>query len=107
MYRDFSEKSRNELLGLVSQVESEKMSNFTDWMGDRWCDFESWIGKLNIKNYLDDVNAYHKKIIDKNNTTKASINTIFGKVSAIDVLYKNVIQGKRGSWSNVSDSLKN
>lgn len=24
MYRDFSEKSRNELLGLVSQVENEK-----------------------------------------------------------------------------------
>ena len=52
MYRDFSEKSRNELLGLVSQVENEKISNFTDWVGDRWYDFESWIGILNIRNYL-------------------------------------------------------
>lgn len=95
MYRDFSEKSRNELLGLVSQVESEKMSNFTDWVGDRWYDFESWIGKLNIKNYLNDVNAYHKKVIDKNNATKSSINSIFNKVKSVDVTYKNNFSDKK------------
>ncbi len=89
MYRDFSEKSRNELLGLVSQVENEKISNFTDWVGDRWYDFESWIGKLNIRNYLNNVNEYHKKVIDKNNATKSSINTIFNKVKSVDASYKD------------------
>lgn len=87
MYRDFSEKSKNELIGLVSQVENEKISNFTDWVGDRWYDFESWIGKLNIKNYLNNVNEYHKKVIDKNNTTKSTIETIFNAVKNVDNKY--------------------
>lgn len=94
MYRDFSEKSRNELLRLVSQVENDKLSNFTDWVGDRWYDFESWIGVLNIKNYLNNVNEYHKKVIDKNNATKTSINTIFEKVKSVDMSYSNTFRVK-------------
>ncbi len=95
MYRDFSEKSRNELLKLVSEVENEKVSDFTDWVGDRWYDFESWIGKLNIKNYLNNINAYHKKVIDKNNATKSSINSIFSKVKALDSLYKRYLSNEK------------
>ena len=53
MYRDFSAKSKQNMLNLVSQVENEKWSNFTDWVGDRWLDFQSWIGKLDIKNYIN------------------------------------------------------
>lgn len=94
MYRDFSEKSKNELLGLVSQVENEKLSNFTDWIGDRWYDFESWIGTLNIKNYLNNVNEYHKKVIDKNNTTKSTIETIFTRVKNADCQYALTFKDK-------------
>lgn len=41
MMRDFSDSAKQKLLNLVSEVEDEKMSDFTDWMGDRWYDFES------------------------------------------------------------------
>ena len=95
VYRDFSDRAQNELLGLVSEVENEKLSNFTDWVGDRWYDFESWIGKLNIKNYINSVNEYHKKVIDKNNATKSSIDAIFKKVKSVDTSYKNTLAGKR------------
>lgn len=89
MYRDFSEKSKNELLGLVEEVENEKISNFTDWIGDRWYDFESWIGKLNIRNYLNNINEYHKKIVDKNNTTKLQIKIIFRAIAEVDSTYQS------------------
>lgn len=77
---------------MVSQVESEKISNFTDWAGDRWYDFESWIGTLDIRLYLDDVNKYHKKVIDKNNASEEEIKKIFDAVAAKDSTY----QGKIG-----------
>ena len=48
MYRDFSNNSKIRMLGLVTEVENDKISDFTDWVGDRWYDFESWIGQLNI-----------------------------------------------------------
>lgn len=108
MYRDFSDKSKNELLRLVSEVENEKISNFTDWFGDRWYDFESWIGKLNIKNYLNNVNDYHKKVIDKNNATKTSINTIFRKVKSVDASYQRTLSGKKAQlqqWQRYIDEM--
>ena len=87
MKRDFSETAKQELIELVKQVESENWCDFTDWMGDRWYDFESWIGTLNIQNYINDVNAYHKKVIDKNNTTVEEIERIFGEVQNVDSSY--------------------
>ena len=43
MLRDFSDKSRVQLISLVNEVENGKSSNFTDWIADRWVDFLSWI----------------------------------------------------------------
>lgn len=63
MYRDFSEKSKQQLLQLVAQVENEKICNFTDLVGDKWLDFQDWIGILDIKKYINNVNLYHKKVV--------------------------------------------
>lgn len=108
MYRDFSERSKNNLLQLVSQVENEKWCDFTDWFGDRWYDFESWIGQLNIKNYLNNVNDYHKKVIDKNNTTSDTIETIFSRVNNADSYYSAIFADKRNQlnlWKKYIDGL--
>ena len=93
MYRDFSESSKQKLLGLVSEVENEKWCDFTDWVGDRWLDFQSWIGMLNIKGYVNNVNEYHKKVIDKNNATKDTIEKIFQEVTGVDSSYKAIFSG--------------
>ena len=87
------------MLGLVTEVENDKISDFTDWVGDRWYDFESWIGQLNIKNYLNNVNIYHKKVIDKNNTTKDTIEKIFSDVMSVDSSYQTKL-------SNVTQVLQ-
>lgn len=108
MYRDFSENSKQKLLGLVSEVENEKWCDFTDWVGDRWYDFESWIGTLNIKRYLNDVNSYHKKVIDKNNTSKETITNIFNAVKGVDSTYSSIFENIRvylTTWYNYIMSL--
>ena len=99
MYRDFSNNSKIRMLGLVTEVENDKISDFTDWVGDRWYDFESWIGQLNVKNYLNNVNIYHKKVIDKNNTTKDTIEKIFSDVMSVDSSYQTKL-------SNVTQVLQ-
>ncbi|MGN0026795.1 MAG: hypothetical protein ACI33I_07330 [Clostridium sp.] len=100
MLRDFSDSSKKNLLNLVSEVENEKLSDFTDWIGDRWYDFGEWVGSLNIKNYIDNVNSYHKKVIDKNNTTMDSIEKIFEDV-------KNINNSYSGIFSNIDILMKN
>ena len=86
--RDFSNASKQKLLKAVADVEKEKISNFTDWVGDSYYSFQSWIGKLNIKNYMSDVDSYHKKVIDKNNASKQAIENIFKNVGVVDTTYQ-------------------
>lgn len=87
MKRDFSDSAYNELIQLVNEVENEKWCDFTDWIGDGWYGFQEWIGLLNISRYIDNVNSYHKKVIDKNNASKSTIDTIFSDVKNIDRNY--------------------
>lgn len=88
MVRDFSAKSKAELQSQIKQINDEQLCDVTDWFGDRWLDFQEWIGNLNIKNYLDDVSSYHKKVLDKNNTTLKNLEKIFNDVYAVDSKYK-------------------
>lgn len=97
--RDFSEASKQKMLGLVAQVENEKWCDFTDWVGDRWYDFEDLIGTLDVRYYINNVNSYHKKVIDKNNTTAQKINEIFTAVRNVDASYSQI-------FSNIHASLQ-
>lgn len=87
MKRDFSVSANNEFIRLICEVENEKWCDFTDWIGDGWYGFQEWIGVLNIEHYIKDVNSYHKKVIDKNNTAKETIDAIFADVRNIDKNY--------------------
>lgn len=89
MKRDFTESTKQELLTLVSQVESEKWCDATDWIGDRWYAFEAWLGDLDIKDYVNNVSDYHKKVIDKNNTTTDNIIKIFEDVNIVSNNYRS------------------
>lgn len=84
MYRDFSNSYEDLLLRLVKEVEDEQINDATDFIGDVYLTFDSWFGKLKIKNYLNNVQNYHRKILDKNDTTKKEIKDIFTRVRIID-----------------------
>jgi len=106
--RDFSDEAKQRLLALVKQVESEKWGNFTDWVGDRWYDFETWIGALNIRHYIDNVNVYHKKVIDKNNASEQTVNQIFETVHSVDASYGRTfgnIAENLSEWLRFVDTL--
>lgn len=109
MLRDFSETSKQKLLSLINDVENEKLCDFTDWIGDRWYDFEEFTGQLSTKSYIDNMNSYHKKVIDKNNTTKDSIERIFRDVANVNVTYTNVfsnIDALFTQWNTYMNELQ-
>lgn len=87
MKRDFSSTAKEDLINTIKQVEDEKICNFTDWFGDRWYDFEDLIGVLDAKKSIDNINSYHKKVLDKNNTSKTEIDNIFNSVYNVSSNY--------------------
>lgn len=66
MLRDFSDEAKQKLLQYVKDVTSTTTwDTITDFFGDIGLTVQGWFGKLDIQNYVNDVDAYHKKILDK------------------------------------------
>ena len=93
MIRDFTDNAKAELEALILEVEDGRLSEFTDRLGDGWYGFESWLGRLNLEEDLSNVNAYHRKIIDKNNMTLQALEQIFSDVYSCESRYYSELSG--------------
>ena len=67
MRRYFSEDAKKTFLNLVEDVNNGGLDAILDCFSS----------DPDIKDYLNDLNTYHQKIIDKNNTTADQIEKIF------------------------------
>ena len=106
MIRDFSQKAKDELLKIVTDVQNDGQFSVWEWFGDRLMDFQSYFGKLNIRHYLDNVSGYHRKVIDQNNATKQTIEKIFEKVKATDASYSGQLFAKLCSLESETTYIK-
>lgn len=88
MRRDFSEAEKQRLLALVADYGQGTGGAF-DWLGDAWYGLGHWLGILNVKKYKDNLEEYHRKMIDKNDETAGHIEEIFAAVAAVDSEYGN------------------
>ena len=93
MIRDFSQEARETLYSQIDKVTPiGVMESVGDFFGDLGLTFQSWTGELGINSYLDNVEAYHEKVLDKNNTTKKEIDKIFQEVALVDSSYSGEFQ---------------
>ena len=106
MHRDFTQKSKVNLLNMVDEVENEKFCNVTDWMGDRWYDLGEWLGVFNIQRYVNDLDNYHKKVLDKNNSTRDEIEKIFIAVNGVDDSYAGIFSNSKNNLKTWLDYIK-
>lgn len=93
MIRDFSNSAKKKLLECVKDAtETTLWRKIGDRIGDAGLQIQYWFGALSISKYIDNLDAYHKKIIDKNNTTSQRIEEIFTNVKNIDTRYQGGLQ---------------
>lgn len=90
MVRDFSDEQKRILLEMVKEVQPDNIfAKVIDFFDDV---FHRAIIKVNINDYLSDINNYHKKMIDYDNVSAQKIIKIFDDVAQVDAHYKNEIQ---------------
>ena len=88
MTRDFSEQQKQNLLNMVKEVQPDNFfQGLGDWFGDKGLCFSHLIGNLNINKYLNDLDSFHRKMIDKDDMSARKINTIFTNVHNVDSIY--------------------
>lgn len=86
MIRDFSDDAMWKLINLIDEISDEKWCDMTDTIGDAL-----YIG-LDIKDYIDNVETYHKKILDKNDISRSDIEKIFSDVEEVAMHYKAIFR---------------
>ncbi|MCD7802346.1 MAG: hypothetical protein LUH09_05505 [Clostridiales bacterium] len=84
MERDFTQAKLEELKAQIEQIEQTDFCWLTDALGDAWYYVKEVAGWLDIENYLDDVEEYHKEVLDQHNTTNARLEALFEAAQAVD-----------------------
>lgn len=103
--RDFSDEMRTTLLQLVKEVEDEEPWKFWKW--DVWYRMEDLFGHLNVENYKNNIEAYHRKVIDINDTTATQMQKIFDAIDELDQKYEQLFQTKVEEFSSITQEIRN
>lgn len=91
MRRDFSVGAYNEILRLISKIESGPGTGITNWYGSGWYEYASWIDSLGIRTHISNVNSYHNTVVARNIAAKNSVDATFNAVGEVDVAYGKVL----------------
>ena len=103
MLRDFSDSAKQKLLQYVEDATATTTwDKVKDWFGDVGMIIQGWFGALDIQKYVDDVDSYHQKVIDKKNTTASKIETIFTNVQGVDTKYINHVSQQITYGNNIT-----
>ena len=103
--RDFSDEMRTTLLKLVEEVEDEAFWDFTRW--DIWYRLEEWCGHLDVAYYKNNIEEYHRKVIDIHDTTKKQMQKIFDAIDELDYKYGQIFQEKVEEFSSIAQEVRN
>ncbi len=108
MIRDFTEETKERLLNQIDEVNGETWSAFTDGLGDIALTVGKWLGLLDLKDDMSNVESYQKAILDKTDMTKNELNQIFENVYAVDTDFKGAfseINEKEELYNSKLDAL--
>ena len=88
MIRDYTEKTKERLLKQIDEVNDETWCWLTDGLGDFFTSAGKWLGILNLRDDMSNVESYQKAILDKTDMTKKELRTIFENVYSVDSTFK-------------------
>ena len=100
MIRDFSLEAKQTLYEHIDGVSPHNSFEYIwDFFSDVKESTKEWIWKLSISDYLDDIDRYHRLVLDRENASKSTIDTIFQNVQQVDTKYA-------GYFQELCDNLK-
>lgn len=95
MKKDFTKASEEHLISIIRSVEPNNwFEKVGDWFGDIGLTISGWFGNLNINDYLSNIDDYHKKVLDKNNTTIKQLRKIFQTIRSDDFKYGSKLKNQ-------------
>lgn len=104
MERDFSQAALDKLLNMIREINDEQWCSFSDELGDWW--FGTVLYSQEISDCSDDIDGFHKRMLDKNNLSESQLREIFAKVEQIDQNYATRFSASLVNLQNFQNAIK-
>lgn len=102
--RDFSTEMRTQLMKQVKEVEDESFWDFSKW--DVWYRIEDLFGNLDVAHYKNNIQEYHRKVIDINGTTEKQMQNIFDAIDGLDDKYGAIFEKKAEEFATITQEVR-
>lgn len=106
MVRDFSKQALDKLVSQLDETEADFGAYLWDKVTDLGTRFSSWIGWLDIGDYVGKMDKYHEKMLDAHNTTYNQLLQIFSNVQQEDAAMKETFEDITEGAKGLSDYLQ-
>ena len=104
MERDFSQAALDKLLSMIQEINDEQWFDFTDGLGDWW--YGTVFYSQEISDCLDDIDGFHRRMLDKNNTSEGQLREIFTQVRQIDQNYATRFSASLVNLQNFQSAVR-
>lgn len=101
--RDFTDSTKQDILNIVTAVESEPWWNPFKW--DCWYHLQDALGILDLPADGEELYDYYRKVIDKDNIAKSEIERIFSEVYQLEEKYTKKIVTLQDMFKKVLGEL--
>ncbi|MBC1373666.1 hypothetical protein HB847_15035 [Listeria booriae] len=98
---DFSQASIDQLATIVNDVEDDGQLGFFDWVND------PFISVPEIQDSLDNLNEYHKAVIDKHDIGKQAFDEILKDVESVDKAFERNFESTLNELEGFQYKLEN
>lgn len=111
LVRDFSDCEKEKIKATIRALDDEKegvLGSVGDAFNDLGLDFKDTLFKIGVQDYLDDIDSYHKRVMDKKNTCCDQIDSIFSEVYEVDSDYRSkfsILKDRLKELNNTFDQL--
>lgn len=106
MIRDYTAKTEERLLKQIDEVNSETWCWLTDGIGDCLSTVGKWLGLLDLKDDMSNVESYQKEILDQTNMTKKELKKIFEDVYSVDTEFRGKFDEINNKESTYNEKLQ-
>lgn len=105
MIRDYTEETKERLLKQIDDVNDDTWCWLTDKIGDLVSSGKKWIGLLDLKDDMSNVESYQREILDKTDMTKKELRQIFEEVYSIDNQFKKKFSELNGKEKTYNEKI--
>lgn len=103
--RNYTEEAYEQIRHTIEQIDNTDVDPVADFFGDLFLRLAQFLKLYSVEQYRNDMQRWHKTVLDSHNATLSKVDSIFNAVDTVDFQYRDVMDGAHESIVSFRNSL--